>query len=88
MSGRDARPRSPERLHLMGVKVAGGHTGDLRLVVEVSYDPWCCTDGHEMSDAVLTITRVIEDAIEKAASERSTALDAGETAPSYPAERD
>lgn len=64
---REPRPKSPERLELINFQSAGfDENGSLRIVAEFRYEPWCCNGSHEISDAVVTLEKVISEASEKA----------------------
>lgn len=71
---REPRPRSPERLNLRKIDFAGMVDGVPMVQATFAYDTWCCSDFHEVMDAVETLNSVIEKAVEDAYSERIAGL--------------
>lgn len=70
---REPKPQSPERLHLINFKEVGfDGDGALRVVAEFRYEPWCCNGSHEISDAVVTLEKVVSEAAKAAEDIRSS----------------
>lgn len=74
MSGREARPRSPERLSVLRVDGAAFEDdGRLTVTVTVNYEPWCCCGPHELTDAVIAVAETLAVAAEDATRAREAA---------------
>lgn len=73
---REPRPKSPERLSIKKVKSAGrdNKRGGIKVTVVFQYDTWCCTEAHEVQDAVNAVTETFEKAKRRAEKERNTFL--------------
>lgn len=71
---REPRPKSPERLSLRKIDFAGMVDGVPMVQATFAYDTWCCSDFHEVMDAVKTLNAVIEKAYENAYEKRNQAL--------------
>jgi hypothetical protein len=69
---REPRPKSPERLSLRKIDFAGLVDGVPMVQATFAYDTWCCSDTHEVMDAIATLNEVIEKASEKAYKKRMT----------------
>lgn len=69
---REPRPQSPERLRLKSIDFAGFDPESGHLVVQASftYDTWCCSDSHEITDAILAVSETFEAASTMAEEER------------------
>ena len=67
---REPRPKSPERLHLWKIDFAGIVDGVPIVKATFAYETWCCSDTHEVMDAITTLNDVIEKASEKAYKKR------------------
>ena len=67
---REPRPKSPERLSLRKIDFAGIVDGVPMVQATFAYDTWCCSDVHEVMDAITTLNDVIERASEKAYKKR------------------
>jgi hypothetical protein len=75
---REPRPRSPERLRVVSFDSASfekdedGYRGDVVTVkATFSYYTWCCSDSHEIADAVLALEKAIQSASIRAERKRS-----------------
>jgi len=62
----EPKPKSPERLSLLGYSQVRHKDGRVRLTVELAYERWCCSGPHELVDAVETVKEVFEVAEEVA----------------------
>lgn len=71
---REPRPKSPERLSLRKIDFAGMVDGVPMVQATFSYDTWCCSDFHEVMDAVETLNSVIENSSETAYEARMQGL--------------
>lgn len=71
---REPRPKSPERLSLRKIDFAGMVDGVPMVQATFAYDTWCCSDFHEVMDAVETLNKVIEKSIEDAYEQRIAVL--------------
>jgi hypothetical protein len=69
---REPRPQSPERLRLKSIDFAGfdRDTGELIVQVSFNYDTWCCSNSHEIIDAILAVSETFEAASTMAEEER------------------
>lgn len=67
---REPRSKSPERLSLRKIDFAGLVDGVPMVQATFAYDTWCCSDFHEVMDAVETLNSVIEKAFESAYDSR------------------
>jgi hypothetical protein len=67
---REPRPKSPERLSLRKIDFAGVVDGVPMVQATFAYDTWCCSDTHEVMDAITTLNDVIERASERAYKKR------------------
>lgn len=67
---REPRPKSPERLSIRKIDFAGIVDGVPMIQATFAYDTWCCSDTHELMDAIATLNNVIEKASEKAYKKR------------------
>jgi len=66
--GYDPRPRDPRRLHLTNDISAGyDERGLLRITVAYHYDEWCCDGAHEVADAVIGISEILDEAQDRIA---------------------
>lgn len=71
---REPRPKSPERINLRKIDFAGMVDGVPMVQATFAYDTWCCSDFHEVMDAVETLNNIVEKASEKAYKRRIQAL--------------
>jgi predicted dinucleotide-utilizing enzyme len=71
---REPRPKSPERISLRKIDFAGVVDGVPMVQATFAYDTWCCSDFHEVMDAVETLNLVVENASENAYQIRVKAL--------------
>lgn len=71
MSGWEAKPQSPERLSIRKIDFAGMVDGVPMVQATFAYDTWCCSDFHEVMDAIETLQKVIEDASDRAYKKRT-----------------
>ena len=71
---REPRSKSPERLSLRKIDFAGMVDGVPMVQATFAYDTWCCSDFHEVMNAVETLNNVIERASEDAYQKRMQAL--------------
>ena len=68
---REPRPRSPERIRLRSIDSAGFEDGDVVTVqATFTYYTWCCSDSHEIVDAVAALEKAIQDAHDRAERKR------------------
>lgn len=74
----DARPKSPERLHLEPSFTAyyDPETECVKIHASLTYDTWCCDGAHEVSDAIECLTTVLDTAFESAWSNRVAEINA------------
>lgn len=74
MSGLEPAPRSPERLRILP-EIHGFFDPDRGTVVTITvkYDEWCCSESHEVVDAIATVIETIESAALTARNERINA---------------
>jgi len=70
MSGRDPRPKSPERLDLLRVDSAGYVEGSVEVTVTYRYDSWCCNGFHEVADGVQAVHQMLDKSAERAHKKR------------------
>ncbi len=66
----EPRPKSPERLSLKKIDFAGIVDGVPMVQATFEYDAWCCSDVHEVMDAITTLNNVIEKSSERAYKKR------------------
>jgi hypothetical protein len=71
---REPRPKSPERINLRKIDFAGMVDGVPMVQATFAYDTWCCSDFHEVMDAVETLNNIIEKSSEDAYEKRVQAL--------------
>ena len=76
MSGRDPKPRSPERLDLLRVDSAGYVDGSIEVTVTYRYEPWCCNGFHEVADGVQAVHQMVDKAIARAYKKRTDKINA------------
>ncbi len=64
-------PRSPERLRILPY-ITGRFDPDEGTLVTftVKYDEWCCSEAHEIADAIATVIETIENAAIEAGNVR------------------
>jgi hypothetical protein len=70
---REPRSKSPERLNLRKIDFAGIVDGVPMVQATFAYDTWCCSDTHEVMDAITTLNDIIEKASERAYKKRMDA---------------
>lgn len=68
---REPRPKSPERIRLRSIDSAGFEDGDAVTVqATFTYYTWCCSDSHEIVDAVAALEKAIQDSHDRAERKR------------------
>ncbi len=67
---REPRSKSPERLSLKKIDFAGIVDGVPMVQATFDYDAWCCSDVHEVMDAITTLNNAIEKSSERAYKKR------------------
>lgn len=70
----EPRPKSPERINLKKIDFAGLVDGVPMVQATFAYDTWCCSDFHEVMDAIETLNNIIEKSSEDAYEIRIKAL--------------
>jgi hypothetical protein len=76
MSGRDPKPKSPERLDLLRVDSAGYVDGSVEVTVTYRYDSWCCNGFHEVADGVQAVHQMVDKAVGRAYKKRTDRINA------------
>jgi hypothetical protein len=65
VSGYEPKPKCPRRLsEIRDVKASFTDGGSVELNVTLTYDPWCCSGGHEIADAIAALNNALEHAQE------------------------
>lgn len=86
MSDREPRPRSYERVSLLRIDRVEfpEHAGQVHVTVTLTYEPWCCTNAHELTDAAVATAECLRVAADIALHERTRLAAAGREAPQFP----
>jgi len=71
---RSAHKKSPERLTLTKINKVSTRMDSIQITATFNYEPWFDATAGEMSDAVETLTRVVEVAADKAYVKREAKL--------------
>jgi hypothetical protein len=58
------KPSDPRRLTITGFGKPKARKGVIQVLVQVEYEPWCCTNAHEYVNAFTTISNLFEDTTE------------------------
>ena len=68
---REPRPKSPERIRFRSIDSASFEDGDaVTIQATFTYYTWCCSDSHEIVDAVAALEKAIQDSHDRAERKR------------------